>query len=101
MLRAVGQVRPVAPRLGDELLEQVVGPFGPLERENALERVDPFRGFEGVGVELAVHEVGYFTRKFAKTVWLSRIGTHFARAKHFPPLFEACVKGCGPPATDS
>jgi hypothetical protein len=53
---AVGQVGPVVPRLGDELLEQVVGAFGPLQREDALEGVEPFRGFEGVGIQLAVHD---------------------------------------------
>ena len=52
---AVREVRPLAPRLGDELLEQVVGPFGTLRCEDALESVEPLRGFQGISVELAVH----------------------------------------------
>ncbi len=36
-----------------------MGPFGTLYCEDALESVEPFRGFERIDVELAVHlEVG-------------------------------------------
>jgi len=45
-----GDVGPRTACLVDELLQQIVGALRALAFENGLERIEPFLGFQGVGI---------------------------------------------------
>ncbi len=51
----IRQVGAGAARLVDQLLEDEVRAFRPLDLEHGVEGVDPFAGFEGIDVLQAVH----------------------------------------------
>src|SRR3712207_6175751 len=61
--RAVGHHRPLAPGLGDHLVEQVERPLRPFEREDRVQGLDPLPGLSrvqvpaDVGAEVLAHAV--------------------------------------------